>query len=291
MIGKSSRIFVVVTHGACVLVGVLLALWLLPSASTPAPSAPSAPTSHPAVASAPATDENAGNASSTQAADLAKQLADTNAKLERTRQELAKKENSLAQSEAMVEGLFDDALKQAQDDIKKGVKNSAFATLDDSSLYLGQLNKRALLFAQKYPTVPPAGTPERAEYDKEMAEITGDAQSIMQDSRLLGVFLNGDVPGIARSTALQMQGEFDLNAGQVAAVNSILSTAYSQGFAEQLNGAHRPTGDATAWQNARVALQNQTNVQLQSILTPVQLAQFNRPGGAYQMWSLTVAGH
>jgi hypothetical protein len=123
-----------------------------------------------------------------------------------------------------------------------------------------------------------------------MAEIMRDSALVLQDTRMLSAFTNGDVKNIAVTKALSTSAALDLNPTQTTALQTIFESTYGEGFAQKLDQKNKPEKDVEAWQKSRDDLTRRAADRVRGILTPAQRADFDAMGGAGSFWSLSIGG-
>jgi hypothetical protein len=224
------------------------------------------------------------------AGDQDREITQLNAAIIQLKREVAEKEAQLALIESMGKGLFEHFTTQIEDDTKQGVQRSGFESLEDTARFMGALSRRSFALRKRFPTPPAPDTHGREEYDRLMAEIMRDSALVLQDTRMLSAFTNGDVKNIAVTKALSTSAALDLNPTQTTALQTIFESTYGEGFAQKLDQKNKPEKDVEAWQKSRDDLTRRAADRVRGILTPAQRADFDAMGGAGSFWSLSIGG-
>ena len=138
--------------------------------------------------------------------------------------------------------------------------------------------------------VPPEGTPEASEYQKDQEKLmTGMAAwgKFVADPKALAPLADPD--NLAQFQTLSLSGALNLGEDQMQRINAALSTCLEEADARGLNTRTPPPTDAAAWNQARTEIGRRAFNDVNALLSPEQSAVFtNLYSGNAWLWTLVV---
>lgn len=153
-----------------------------------------------------------------------------------------------------------------------GTGASIFKDIQEAGLFIAAINQKSVAYArlaEKHPS-PPPGSPETAEVDRLLKEITRDAAAVVQDPLFMGALTSADPVRNALAQAAYVGPSLGLDATEQALLTARLTQAYREGHDRKLSGKNRPSGDDSAWRTGREELNARTVADIKSRLTPGQ---------------------
>jgi hypothetical protein len=174
---------------------------------------------------------------------------------------------------------------------------SVFKTQTEVGLYIAYLNRAALALENDFP-VPPsppepgqAEDPARAAYAERLAQLQLDADLLIGDGAFEDTLVSRDPARIATLQTAFVAGTLGLDLAQESALASIITAAYTEGFARGLSLDRIPEGDTRAWQHDRAALNAAAIEKTRALLTPAQRDLYDQLGWNRSLIFLLKAGH
>ena len=163
--------------------------------------------------------------------------------------------------------------------------------LDEAAVFVGswmaEVDRLKAKWGEK---VPPEGTPEASEYQKDQEKLMTEMASwgkFVADPKALAPLADPD--NLAQFQTLSLSGALNLNEGQMEEIDAALSTCLEEADARGLNTRAPPQTGAAAWNQARTELGRRAFTDVNALLSPEQSAVFtNLYAGNAWLWTLVV---